>query len=169
MRPGTFKNRAYHASDRHRGDPEKGIPRFLLDLCGIEARDVLIDLPANKRDKARENGYQAMRMIHKMYPDTTAVLRERTSWLSTPCFLPAGNRAEGAGGHFNFRCQRYGLFIPAVVRSDHDLPEPEGDAAQMLLDIIENRQAHPENLLLGSNIIVRGSTMNIVEPERKQR
>lgn len=42
-------------------------------------------------------------------------------------------------------------------------------AAQMLLDIIENRQAHPENLLLGSNIIVRGSTMNIVEPERKQR
>ena len=31
-------------------------------------------------------------------------------------------------------------------------------AAQMLLDIIENRQPHPENLLLGSNIVVRGST-----------
>jgi len=31
-------------------------------------------------------------------------------------------------------------------------------AAQMLLDIIENRQPHPENLLLGSTIVVRGST-----------
>lgn len=57
------------------------------DFCrirGIEARDVLIDLPANKLDQARENGYQAMRTIHKMYPDTTAVFAGRTSWPSVP-------------------------------------------------------------------------------------
>ena len=39
-------------------------------------------------------------------------------------------------------------------------------AAQMLLDIIEKRQTHPENLLLGTTIIVRGSTRSI-KPKNK--
>ena len=34
-------------------------------------------------------------------------------------------------------------------------------AAQMLVDIIEKRQTHPENLLLGTSLIVRGSTIKI--------
>ena len=32
-------------------------------------------------------------------------------------------------------------------------------AAQMLLDMIEKREPHPENRLLGSSLIVRGSTI----------
>ena len=33
--------------------------------------------------------------------------------------------------------------------------------AQMLLDIIEGRQRHPENLLLDMSIVVRGSTRKL--------
>lgn len=145
------------------------------DFCrirGIEARDVLIDLPANKLDQARENGYQAMRTIHKMYPDTTAVFAG-TDQLAIGAMIylreaglkvPEDISISGANDMDYSSLPWFDLTTISLNRT-----EMGRAAAQMLLDIIENRQAHPENLLLGSNIIVRGSTKNITEPERTQR
>ena len=134
--------------------------RDFCSIRGIEARDVKIDLPANKLDQARENGYQAMKEILARYPDTTAVF--------------AGTDQLAIGAMVYLRAK--GLDIPGDISitgaNDMDyssLPwfnlttislnrtEMGRAAAQMLLDIIENRQPHPENLLLGSTIMVRGS------------
>ena len=137
------------------------------DFCrirGIEARDVEIDLPANKLDQAKENGYRAMQQIHTAYPDTTAV------------FAATDQLAIGAMVYLREK----GLAVPQDISvagvNDMDyasLPwfdlttmslnrmEMGRAAAQMLLDIIENRQVHPENLLLGTSIIVRGSTIKM--------
>ena len=135
------------------------------DFCrirGIEARDVRVEMPANKLDQAKENGYEAMKIIHGKYPDTTAVF--------------AGTDQLAIGAMMYLR--EAGLTVPADISvagvNDMDyasLPwfdlttislnrtEMGRAAAQMLLDIIENRQAHPENLLLGTSLIVRGSTI----------
>lgn len=138
-----------------------------LDFCrirGIEARDVRVDLPANKLDQAKENGYRAMRTILRQFPDTTAV------------FAGTDQLAIGAMVYLKEK----GLTIPGDISvagvNDMDyasLPwfdlttislnreEMGRAAAQMLLDIIEKRQPHPENLLLGTSLIVRGSTIKI--------
>ena len=138
-----------------------------LDFCrirGIEARDVRVDLQANKLDQAKENGYQAMRTILRQFPDTTAV------------FAGTDQLAIGAMVYLKGK----GLTIPGDISvagvNDMDyasLPwfdlttmslnreEMGRAAAQMLLDIIEKRQPHPENLLLGTSLIVRGSTIKI--------
>ena len=137
------------------------------DFCRIreiEPRDVRVDLPANKLDQAKENGYRAMEIIHTKYPDTTAVF--------------AGTDQLAIGAMIYLR--EKGLKVPEDISvagvNDMDyasLPwfnlttmslnrnEMGRAAAQMLLDMIENRQAHPENLLLGTSLIVRGSTINI--------
>ena len=135
------------------------------DFCrirGIEARDVKIDLPANKLDQAKENGYRAMKEILEKWLDTTAVF--------------AGTDQLAIGAMVYLR--ETGLTVPGDISiagvNDMDyssLPwfdlttmtlnrtEMGRAAAQMLLDIIEKRQTHPENLLLGTSIIVRGSTI----------
>ena len=135
------------------------------DFCrirGIDMRDVKVDLPANKLDQAKENGYEAMKTIHQKYPDTTAV------------FAGTDQLAIGAMIYL----QEKGLKVPRDMSvagvNDMDyasLPwfdlttmslnrtEMGRAAAQMLLDMIENRQPHPENLLLGTSLIVRGSTI----------
>nr|AHF25596.1 LacI family transcriptional regulator [uncultured bacterium Contigcl_23] len=137
------------------------------DFCrirGIEARDVRIGLPANKLDQAKENGYQAMRMISERYPDSTAVF--------------AGTDQLAIGAMVFLR--EKGLAVPEKISvagvNDMDyasLPwfnlttmslnrtEMGRAAARMLLDIIEKRQTHPENLLMGTSLIVRGSTRKI--------
>ena len=146
------------------GEIRRDAYRDFCRIRGIETRDVLIDLPANKLDQARENGYQAMRTIHKMYPDTTAV------------FAGTDQLAIGAMVYLREK----GMTVPGDISvagvNDMDyasLPwfdlttislnrtEMGRAAAQMLLDIIEKRQTHPENLLLGTSLIVRGSTIKI--------
>ena len=137
------------------------------DFCrirGIEARDVKIDLPANKLDQAKENGYRAMQQILAAYPDTTAV------------FAATDQLAIGAMVYLREKGMAVPQDISVAGVNDMDyssLPwfdlttmslnrtEMGRAAAQLLLDIIENRQAHPENLLLGTSIIVRGSTIKI--------
>ena len=137
------------------------------DFCrirGIEARDVKIDLPANKLDQARENGYAAMKEILAKYPDTTAVfagtdqlaigamicLRERG--LS----VPGDISVTGANDMDYSSLPWFDLTTISLNRT-----EMGRAAAQMLLDIIENRRPHPENLLLGSTIVVRGSAARL--------
>lgn len=137
------------------------------DFCrirGIEARDVKIDLPANKLDQARENGYLAMKEILDKYPDTTAVfagtdqlaigamicLRERG--LS----VPGDISVTGANDMDYSSLPWFDLTTISLNRT-----EMGRAAAQMLLDIIENRRPHPENLLLGSTIVVRGSAARL--------
>ena len=142
------------------------------DFCrirGIDIRDVRVNLRANKLDEAKENGYQAMKIIHEKYPDTTAV------------FAGTDQLAIGAMVYLREK----GLMVPKDISicgaNDMDyssLPwfdltttslnrmEMGRAAAQMLLDIIEKRQTHPENLLLGTTIIVRGSTRSI-KPKNK--
>ena len=137
------------------------------DFCrirGIEARDVKIDLPANKLDQARENGYLAMKEILVKYPDTTAVfagtdqlaigamicLRERG--LS----VPGDISVTGANDMDYSSLPWFDLTTISLNRT-----EMGRAAAQMLLDIIENRRPHPENLLLGSTIVVRGSAARL--------
>ena len=144
------------------------------DFCrirGIEARDVLVGLPANKLDQAKENGYRAMREIHRKYPDTTAVF--------------AGTDQLAIGAMVYLR--EAGLKVPEDISvtgvNDMDyssLPwfslttmslnrtEMGRAAAQMLLDMIENRQTHPESLLLGTSIVERGSAGNITESGREK-
>ena len=134
------------------------------DFCrirGIEARDVKIDLPANKLDQARENGYQAMKLILSKYPDTTAVFAG-TDQLAIGAMIylkeiglsvPDGISVCGANDMDYASLPWFDLTTISLNRM-----EMGRAAAQMLLDIIENRQPHPENLLLGSNIVVRGST-----------
>ena len=138
-----------------------------LDFCrirGIEARDVKIDLPANKLDQARENGYRAMKRIHETRPDTTAV------------FAGTDQLAIGAMVYLREKGIRVPADISVAGVNDMDyasLPwfdlttmslnrtEMGRAAARMLLDIIEERRPHPENLLLGTSIIVRGSTIKL--------
>ena len=136
-----------------------------LDFCsirGLVPRDVLIDMPANKLSEAKENGYEAMKVILEKYPDTTAV------------FAGTDQLAIGA----MVRLREIGMAVPEEMSvagiNDMDyteLPwfnlttmslnrtEMGSVAAQMLLDMIENREPHPENRLLGSSLIVRGSTI----------
>ena len=124
------------------------------DFCrirGIPERDIRIETPANKLDQAKENGYEAMKQIHKQYPDTTAVF--------------AGTDQLAIGAMVYLREQ--GLSVPGDISiagvNDMDyasLPwfdlttmslnrtEMGRAAAQLLLDMIEKRQTHPENLLL---------------------
>ena len=102
--------------------------------------------------------------IHEKYPDTTAV------------FAGTDQLAIGAMVYLREK----GLTVPGDISvagvNDMDyasLPwfdlttislnrtEMGRAAAQMLLDIIEKRQTHPENLLLGTSLIVRGSTIKI--------
>ena len=137
------------------------------DFCrirGIEPRDVLISKPANKLDQAKENGYEAMKRILEEYPDTTAV------------FAGTDQLAIGA----MIFLKEAGLAVPRDISiagvNDMDyssLPwfdlttislnrtEMGRAAAGMLLEMIEKRQTHPENLLLGTSLIVRGSTIKI--------
>lgn len=134
------------------------------DFCrirGIDARDVKIDLPANKLDQARENGYQAMKQILSRYPDTTAVFAG-TDQLAIGAMIylreigvsvPDGISVCGANDMDYASLPWFDLTTISLNRM-----EMGRAAAQMLLDIIENRQPHPENLLLGSTIVVRGST-----------
>jgi len=103
-----------------------------------------------------------MKRIHETWPDTTAV------------FAGTDQLAIGAMVYLREK----GLSVPADISiagvNDMDyasLPwfdlttmslnrtEMGRAAAQMLLDIIEERRPHPENLLLGTSIIVRGSTI----------
>ena len=136
-----------------------------LDFCsirGLEPKDILIDMPANKLSEAKANGYEAMKLILEKYPDTTAV------------FAGTDQLAIGA----MVRLQEIGMTVPEEMSvagiNDMDyaeLPwfnlttmslnrtEMGSVAAQMLLDMIENREPHPENRLLGSSLIVRGSTI----------
>ena len=110
-----------------------------------------------------------MKIIHEKYPDTTAIF--------------AGTDQLAIGAMIYLR--EKGLMVPKDISicgaNDMDyssLPwfdltttslnrmEMGRAAAQMLLDIIEKRQTHPENLLLGTTIIVRGSTRSI-KPKNK--
>lgn len=136
-----------------------------LDFCsirGIEARDIMIDMPANKLSDAKTNGYRAMKVILEKYPDTTAVF--------------AGTDQLAIGAMVFLR--ELGLAVPEDISiagiNDMDyseLPwfslttmslnraEMGSVAARMLLDMIEHREPHPGNRLLGSSLIVRGSTI----------
>ncbi len=146
------------------GEIRRDAYRDFCRIRGIDARDVRVDLPANKLDQAKENGYRAMKIIHEKYPDTTAV------------FAGTDQLAIGAMVYLREK----GLTVPGDISvagvNDMDyasLPwfdlttislnrtEMGRAAAQMLLAIIEKRQTHPENLLLGTSLIVRGSTIKI--------
>ena len=137
------------------------------DFCrirGIDARDVKIDLPANKLDQAKENGYRAMRRILGEYPDTTAVFAatDQLAIGAMVCLREAGlsvPRDLSLAGANDMEYASLPWFDLTTLSLNRT--EMGRAAAQMLLDIIENRQTHPENLLLGTNIIVRGSTMKI--------
>ncbi len=137
------------------------------DFCcirGIGARDVKIDLPANKLDQAKENGYLAMRRILEEYPDTTAVFAatDQLAIGAMVCLREAGlsvPRDLSLAGANDMEYASLPWFDLTTLSLNRT--EMGRAAAQMLLDIIENRQTHPENLLLGTNIIVRGSTMKI--------
>lgn len=137
------------------------------DFCrirGIEARDVRVELPANKLDQAKENGYRAMKIIHESFQDTTAV------------FAGTDQLAIGAMVYLREK----GLTVPGDISvagvNDMDyasLPwfdlttislnrtEMGRAAAQMLLDIIEKRHLNPKNLLMGTSLVIRGSTMKV--------
>ena len=135
-----------------------------LDFCkiySIQPRDVMINMPANKLCEARENGYLAMKEIMSRYPDTTAV------------FAGTDELAIGAMTYL----KEIGLRVPDDISisgvDDVDyssLPwfdlttmslnrvEMGHVAARMLLDMLEKRDCFPENKLIGSSLIVRGST-----------
>ena len=137
------------------------------DFCrirGIEARDVKIDLPANKLDQARQNGYEAMREILTKYPDTTAVFAG-TDQLAIGALICLRDRGLSDPGDISITGANDMDYssLPWFDLTTISLNRTEMGraAAQMLLDIIENRRPHPENLLLGSTIVVRGSAARL--------
>ena len=137
------------------------------DFCrirGIEARDVKIDLPANKLDQARQNGYEAMREILTKYPDTTAVFAG-TDQLAIGAMICLRERGLSVPGDISITGANDMDYssLPWFDLTTISLNRTEMGraAAQMLLDIIENRRPHPENLLLGSTIVVRGSAARL--------
>ena len=137
------------------------------DFCrirGIEARDVKIDLPANKLDQARENGYLAMKEILDKYPDTTAVFAgtDQLAIGAMICLRERGLNVPGDISVTGANDMDYSS-LPWFDLTTISLNRTEMGraAAQMLLDIIENRRPHPENLLLGSTIVVRGSAARL--------
>ena len=134
--------------------------REFCRIRGIEARDVKISLPANKLEEARENGFQAMKEILERYPDTTAVFAGTDQLaIGAMIFLrekgldvPGDISVTGANDMDYSSLPWFNLTTISLNRMTMGRA-----AAQMLLDIIENRQPHPENLLLGSTLVVRGS------------
>ena len=143
------------------GEIRRAAYRDFCRIRGIGARDVRVDLPANKLDQAKENGYRAMRRILEEYPDTTAVFAatDQLAIGAMVCLREAGlsvPRDLSLAGANDMEYASLPWFDLTTLSLNRT--EMGRAAAQMLLDIIENRQTHPENLLLGSNIGVRGST-----------
>lgn len=141
-----------------------------LDFCtirGIEPRDILIDTPANKLSEAKTNGYRAMKAILEKHPDTTAVFAG-TDQLAigamvylreTGITVPDEMSVAGINDMDYTELPWFSLTTMSLNRT-----EMGSVAAQMLLDMIENREPHPENRLLGSSLIVRGSTIKNKKP-----
>ncbi len=135
-----------------------------LDYCairGTEPRFFEISMPTNKLSEAKECGYAAMKLIHENYPDTTAV------------FAATDQLAIGAMIYLKEVSVKVPEDISVAGINDMDyacLPwfdlttmslnrlEMGRAAAQLLMDMIEGRNKHPENILLDSSLIVRGST-----------
>ena len=136
-----------------------------MDYCsirGTEPRVFDIPMPTNKLSEAKECGYAAMKLIHENYPDTTAV------------FAATDQLAIGAMIYLREACIKVPEEISVAGINDMDyacLPwfdlttmslnrlEMGRAAAQLLMDMIEGRNRHPENILLDSSLIVRGSTL----------
>lgn len=138
-----------------------------LDFCsirGIPPRVFNIDLPTNKLSEAKESGYRAMELIMKNYPDTTAVF-VATDQLAIGALMylreisvPVPERISISGiNDMDYSC------LPWFDLTTMSLNRVEmgRTAAQLLLDMIEGRNRHPENILLGSSLIVRGSTIKL--------
>lgn len=138
-----------------------------LDFCkirGMEVRIADVNMPANKLMEAKQAGIEAMKLIREDYPDTTAV------------FASTDQMAIGALAYLRSQ----GISVPGEISvsgiNDMEYSElPWFDlttmslnriemgrvAAKMLLDMIEGRERHPESTLLGSSLIVRGSTRKL--------
>ena len=146
------------------GEIRRNAYRDFCRIRGIEARDVRVELPANKLDQAKENGYEAMRIILEKYPDTTAVFAgtDQLAIGAMVCLrekgleVPKDISVAGVNDMDYSSLPWFDLTTISLNRT-----EMGRAAAQMLLDIIEKRQTHPENLLLGTSLIVRGSTIKI--------
>ena len=146
------------------GEIRRNAYRDFCRIRGIEARDVRVELPANKLDQAKENGYEAMRIILEKYPDTTAVFAgtDQLAIGAMVCLrekgleVPKDISVAGVNDMAYSSLPWFDLTTISLNRT-----EMGRAAAQMLLDIIEKRQTHPENLLLGTSLIVRGSTIKI--------
>ena len=136
-----------------------------LDFCTIRAlepRDISVDLPANKLADAIANGYQAMKIIREKYPDTSAVFAG-TDQLAIGAMVylrEAGVTVPDEMSVAGINDMEYAS-LPWFSLTTMSLNRTEmgSVAAQMLLDMIEKREPHPENRLLGSSLIVRGSTI----------
>ena len=138
-----------------------------IDYCrirGIEARDVLADGPSNKLEESKNTGYRAMKEIWEKYPDTTAVFAG-TDQLAIGAMIYLREKGLSVPGDISIagvNNMDYAA-LPWFDLTTMSLNRTEmGRAtAQMLLDIIEGRQRHPENLLLDMSIVVRGSTRKL--------
>ena len=138
-----------------------------IDYCrirGIEARDILADGPSNKLEESKNTGYRAMKEIWEKYPDTTAVFAG-TDQLAIGAMIYLREKGLSVPGDISIagvNNMDYAA-LPWFDLTTMSLNRTEmGRAtAQMLLDIIEGCQRHPENLLLDMSIVVRGSTRKL--------
>ena len=146
------------------GDIRQQAYRDYCRIRGIEERDVRVDLPSNKLEEAKVNGYEAMKQIHEKFPDTTAVFAA-TDQLAIGAMIYLREKGISVPGDLSIAGANNMDYasLPWFDLTTLSLNRMEmGRAtAKMLVDIIEKRVTHPENLLLGSSIIVRGSTRAI--------
>ena len=146
------------------GDIRQQAYRDYCRIRGIEERDVRVDLPSNKLEEAKVNGYEAMKQIHEKFPDTTAVFAA-TDQLAIGAMIYLREKGISVPGDLSIAGANNMDYasLPWFDLTTLSLNRMEmGRAtAKMLVDIIEKRVTHPENLLLGSSIIVRGSTREI--------
>ena len=105
-----------------------------------------------------------MREILTKYPDTTAVFAG-TDQLAIGAMICLRERGLSVPGDISITGANDMDYssLPWFDLTTISLNRTEMGraAAQMLLDIIENRRPHPENLLLGSTIVVRGSAARL--------
>lgn len=141
-----------------------------LDFCRIrsaEPRLGEISLPANKLSDALRNGQEAMKSILERYPDTTAVFAA-TDQLAIGALAEMKRRGLSAPDDISVSGigdMEYSA-LPWIDLTTMSLDKTEMGrcAAQMLLDMIEGRDRHPESMYLGSSLIVRSSTREYPSP-----
>lgn len=135
-----------------------------MEACGLEPRVISIPgLPANRAMDAIIYGREAGKRISERYPDTTAVFAS-----SDPIGIGVMEYARLNGirvpqelsvcgsGDFEF-AQLSWFEMTTIAFERHELGQK---AAQLMLKMLRKEEDRPENILSGTHLVIRKSTVS---------